>query len=205
MKARSQRPRLAMCLSLPLTSPQSAVRTADISHSCGSTRANYAAHTTHGAGAAYTFWIAAACLLAACGRSPTTTDTSRADTAVTELPLKRGFYVASDTACAAASNATLLLVRRDGFSGARDSCDFMIIERIGPRNYRVAGACAVLQAGRERGATQVIDWEIPDEETFSSSSDAGGKRSFRHCEQSSLPHPWRDNDISDLIGPPAGK
>lgn len=168
-------------------------------------RADDGAHTGHGAGAACTFLIAAAYLLAACERSPPTANGSRADAAVNELPLKRGFYVASDTACAAASNATLLLVRRDGFNGARDSCDFKTIQRIGPKSYRVAAACADLQAGRDSGETQVIDWEVPDDATFSSRSDAGWQRSFRHCEQSSLPDPWRDNDIRDLIGQPAGK
>jgi hypothetical protein len=48
--------------------------------------------------------------------------------------------VASDPPCAQASNATLMLLRRDGIGGAR------------------------------------------------------------HCEQSRLPDPWRDNDISDVTG-----
>lgn len=36
--------------------------------------------------------------------------------------------------------------------------------------------------------------------TFTFTSEYGWEGSARHCPQSSLPEPWRDNDISDLIG-----
>lgn len=46
---------------------------------------------------------------------------------VTDLPLQPGFYVSTDTPCESASNATLLLKRRDGLGGARDFCRFTAI------------------------------------------------------------------------------
>lgn len=51
---------------------------------------------------------------------------------LTVLPLKRGYYVASDTLCAQASNASLLLLGRDGVGGARYFCEFRRIELAGP-------------------------------------------------------------------------
>lgn len=149
--------------------------------------------------------MAVAFLLAACGKSAPAPDADRTDRAISELPLRQGFYVASDTVCAAASNATLILMRRDGFNGARDSCDFTAIERMRPTSYRVTAQCADAQAQAGRSATSVIDWEIADDSTFSATGDGGPKRTFRHCEQSSLPDPWRDNDIRDLIGKPPAK
>jgi hypothetical protein len=139
-------------------------------------------------------------LVSACGGG-----VSSGSGATAQLPLKRGFYVASDTACAAASNATLLLMRQGGFNGAHDSCEFVAIEQTGPQQYRVTERCVDLQAGPDGSSQQAAIWDIPDEVTFTSRSDSGGERSFRHCEQASLPDPWRDNDISDLLGPPGAQ
>jgi hypothetical protein len=155
------------------------------------------------------FTIAAlGALLGACGQGENSGAGTLADAApataqavehASELPLKRGFYVASDTPCEQASNATLLLLRRDGVSGARDSCDFTQIERIGQTTYRVTERCAdMMDPGG--GETHVVTWEIPANTNFSAESENGWQRSARHCEQSRLPEPWRDNDISDVTG-----
>ncbi len=137
-------------------------------------------------------------LLAACGESAPTSGASAAAT-VSELPLRRGFYVSSDTACGDASNATLLLMKRDGINGSRDACAFQSIEQTGPQSYRVIEQCADLQAGADEADVQGVVWEIPDDSRFTSKSDSGWERSFRYCEQASLPDSWRDNDISDLV------
>ena len=118
---------------------------------------------------------------------------------VSELPLKRGFYVASDTPCEQASNATLLLLRRDGIGGARDSCDFTQIERVGDTTYRVTERCGDLM-NPDDSETYVVTWEIPDDTSFSTVREDGWSSGARHCEQSRLPDPWRDNDISDVTG-----
>ena len=118
---------------------------------------------------------------------------------VSELPLKRGFYVASDTPCEQASNATLMLLRRDGIGGARDSCDFVQIERVGDTTYRVTERCGDLMNPGD-GETWVFTWEIPDDASFSTVRDDGWSTGARHCEQSRLPARWRDNDISDVTG-----
>lgn len=114
-----------------------------------------------------------------------------------ELPLKRGFYVSTDTACGKASNATLLLLRRDGIGGSRDFCESRSIEKIGETTYRVTQACAGFQDSHAE--VDVVTYEIANDMRFVSRSDDGWERSFRYCEQSSLPEGWRHADISDLI------
>lgn len=118
---------------------------------------------------------------------------------LTELPLKRGFYVTTDTACDKASNATLLLLHASGMNGARTVCDFESIEKTAPANYRAAAACKDIQYGETERT--VYRYEISDNTQFSYRTEDSDYRSqYRYCEQSSLPDPWRDNDISDLIG-----
>ena len=114
---------------------------------------------------------------------------------VATLPLKRGFYVDNDTPCGQASNASMLLVLRKGtINGAKELCDFRRIEQVGTASYRVTQACKDL-ASRGRAQTVWVTLEIADDSHFMS-KEVGNKR---YCEQSSLPDPWRDNDIADLI------
>ena len=106
------------------------------------------------------------------------------------LPLKRGFYVSSDTPCNQASNATLRLVTREGINWARDICTFKKIEKTGATSYSVTESCS--------GEPQ--PYEIPNDTSFTVKYDGGSESSARYCAQSSLPDPWRDNDISDITG-----
>ncbi len=123
-------------------------------------------------------------------------------TTVEALPLKRGFYVASDTPCGQASNATLLLVRKDGINGSRDTCTFKKIEKIDATRYRAVSECSSGGAawGREEEIeTETVVYTVPDDSSFTSKSESGWEHSARYCAQSSLPESWRDNDISDLV------
>lgn len=121
---------------------------------------------------------------------------------VASLPLKRGFYVASDTPCGQASNATLMLVRRDGINGSRDSCTFKKIEKIGATTYRVTDSCSTggeAWGTEEQVETAISTYEILNDTSYKAKSDSGWEHGARYCAQSSLPEPWRNNDISDLI------
>src|SRR5690606_5695121 len=111
--------------------------------------------------------------------------------------LKRGFYVASDTPCAQASNATLLLLRRNGIGGARDFCEFLRIEPVDATRFRVTESCADFQGGDSETLTVV--YHIPNDTRFESTRDDGWRHNARFCAQSTLPPDWRDNDIRDLI------
>ena len=132
-------------------------------------------------------------------------ETSAAATSIKALPLKRGFYVSSDTPCNRASNATLSLLGGDGFTVAgRDFCTFRKIEKTGAASYRVTEECAgggEAWGSEEQKDTNVVVWEISGDSAYKRRNQSSGWESgARYCAQSSLPEPWRDNDISDLIG-----
>src|SRR3546814_612119 len=118
------------------------------------------------------------------------------------LPLQRGFYVADGTSCGQASNATLMLVRKSGINTSRVPCDFKSIEKTGANSYRVTETCSEGGAAwgtEEHISTNVSTYEIPNNTSFTTKSYSGWESSARYCPQSSLPEPWRNNDIADLI------
>lgn len=126
----------------------------------------------------------------------------QAGAAVRGLPLRTGFYVSSDTACANASNATLMLVRRDGYNGARYSCDFKTVEKTDATSYRVTEQCSELGGfggDSPEPWTSTVRYEVPNDSRFTARQDDGSASAARYCPQSSLPEPWRDNDISDIV------
>jgi len=114
------------------------------------------------------------------------------------LPLQRGFYVSAETACGRASNATLLLLRRNGIGGARDFCEFRTVTAAGPDRYSVTQACRELGGGGEDEAETVI-YEVTSRTSFRRTSPDGQVRAARFCPQRSLPAAWRDNDIRELV------
>lgn len=114
------------------------------------------------------------------------------------LPLRRGYYVADDTPCDEASNATVALLRRNGIGGARDFCAFTKIEQIGPASYRVTQSCEDLQSSGPPDIS-VVTYTVTGDSSFSSMSEHGWEYRARYCAQSSMPPDWRQNDISDAI------
>lgn len=125
---------------------------------------------------------------------------AKAQTAtVTALPLKRGYYVASDTPCDQASNATTVLLRSEGIGGSRDFCDFTKIEKTGANTYRVTEACRDLQDSAPP-ETSINTYTLKGDTGFTSKSANGWEHSARYCAQSSMPPEWRKNDIGDVTG-----
>ena len=118
---------------------------------------------------------------------------------VAALPLKRGYYVESDTPCGQASNATTTLLRREGIGGARDFCEFKKIEQTGPNIYRVTEACGDLQDNAPPETSTSI-YALTGDTAFTAKSEHGWERSARYCAQSTMPPDWRANDISDVTG-----
>lgn len=116
---------------------------------------------------------------------------------VAALPLKRGYYVASDTPCAKASNATVMLLRREGIGGSRDFCEFKKIEKTGANTYRVTEACGDFQDNAPPEAN-ITTYTLMGDAAFTSKSEDGWERSARYCAQSSMPPDFRANDISDV-------
>ncbi len=118
---------------------------------------------------------------------------------IAALPLKRGYYVESDTPCGQASNATTTLLRREGIGGARDFCEFKKIEQTGPDTYRVTEACRDLQDNAPPETSTSL-YTLTGDTAFTAKSEHGWERNARYCAQSTMPPDWRANDISDVTG-----
>lgn len=116
---------------------------------------------------------------------------------VAALPLPRGYYVASDTPCAQASNATLLLLRRHGMGGARDFCEFKSIQQINPATYLVEEVCADFQGSDS--ITRQLQYALEGNNRFVSKDQYGIVHDARYCAQSDLPPDWRSTDIRSEI------
>lgn len=118
--------------------------------------------------------------------------------AVTFLPLRRGYYVASDTACSAASNATVSLLQRGGIGGSRHFCEFRKIEQIGPRTYRVLESCRPFEDGAVQ-ESYVVTYTLSGDASFTSQRVDGWIYSARLCTQATMPAAWRHNDIRETV------
>jgi len=141
----------------------------------------------------------AAIVLGACGRSaapPAAEDVVQVTGVPAPpqvLPLRRGFYVSSDTACEQASNATLGLLHARGLNGSRTDCVFESVESLGKARYRIVEQCAAIGSG-ERLRMSVI-WEILTPESFQRTEESGWQSRMRYCEQQALPEDWREIDL----------
>jgi len=136
---------------------------------------------------------------AAAPAAPETTPAKAQAATIAALPLKRGYYVESDTPCGQASNATTTLLRREGIGGARDFCEFKKIEQTGPDTYRVTEACRDLQDNAPPETSTSL-YTLTGDTAFTAKSEHGWERNARYCAQSTMPPDWRANDISDVTG-----
>jgi hypothetical protein len=107
------------------------------------------------------------------------------------VPLKRGYYVDVGTPCNNASNSTLNLFFGRGFR----NCTVLHLQRTGT-SYRITESCLE----RDETNTYVSTYKIISNTRYTvttSWSNGSGGGHFRYCEQSTLPEPWRSNDITD--------
>lgn len=115
---------------------------------------------------------------------------------VASLPLQRGFYVSKQATCATASNATLILVTRQGMNVSRVITRFRKIDKVGPKTYVVTAVSEELNG--QASPPESVTYEIPNATTFRG-KEGNGTYEYRYCPQASLPSPWRNNDIRDII------
>lgn len=121
------------------------------------------------------------------------------------LPLRRGYYVSTDTPCEQASNATLHMMRRDGsgyggFTTPPYFCAFERIEQTGPSSYRVTESCGSTHGGDGSAHTIVAAYEILSDTSYRKTNlDDDWKSSSRRCPRGQLPAIWRDSDIGDFV------
>lgn len=136
--------------------------------------------------------FAAACLAAA--PAPGAPSGGQAVERVESIPLRRGYYVASDTPCGEASNATTTLFKGDGFYL---TCSTRSIERTGSDTYRLNETCSD-RGEPERDTSQTI--RVTSDMGFAVVADDGSTWSARFCRQQDMPEPFSTNDLSDLLG-----
>ena len=114
-----------------------------------------------------------------------------------ELSLQRGFYVASDTACGNASNATLALLHRHGLNSAREDCFFVSVERMSSGDYRITEQCSEIGTGET--SLYMVEWRVLSPQGFRRTLDSGWVSEMRYCEQRALPDAWRHIDLAEAI------
>ncbi|MFC3102151.1 hypothetical protein [Altererythrobacter lauratis] len=147
----------------------------------------------------------AACPLAACTSGEAAEAQQQQDAAVVEaLPLPPGFYISDGESCGSASNATLILLHKSGINSSREPCEFSRIEQVAPSAFQVTQSCSDNGEawGRETTIYEVVSQvKVTGEQSFRLTYDSDSEPvDWQYCPQSSLPDPWRDTDISDLIG-----
>jgi hypothetical protein len=125
-------------------------------------------------------------------------------TAITELPLDRGYYVRTDATCATASNATAALLRRQGLYWDGSFCSFHGIEQTGPNTFRVKQFCSDPRAPEPPTPIPAdwlvtAEWVIKDRASFSFKDSEGWEHEARLCAQQSMPADYSRNNIAELI------
>jgi len=117
--------------------------------------------------------------------------------AQTGLPLDQGFFIAADTPCAEASNATLQLVTTSAFNWPQQACAIAAATQTAPTEFAVTLDC---EASSDLPAERLnVVLTIPDAQHFGLSF-AGEPPAFKvFCPQTDLPEPWRTNDLSGFL------
>lgn len=113
-----------------------------------------------------------------------------------ELPLARGFYVDAGVGCAGASNATLALLKKDGLNSSRTDCAFTGLTDRGDGTIAFTEHCSEIGTDSSYDSEGMLEILGPDRFRLFGE---GWETTFQHCPQDSLPEPWRNNDIADLI------
>jgi hypothetical protein len=114
------------------------------------------------------------------------------------LPLKPGYYNQGES-CSDVSNASIVLLGRTSINWSRSVCELTAIEKISATRWKAMQSCKNIQSETAEAPYRVL-FEIQNETTFALRYE-GSKESahYRYCAQSSMPEPWRSNDISDRI------
>jgi hypothetical protein len=105
------------------------------------------------------------------------------------LPLKHGYYVDVKVACNQASNATLTLFTGKSF-GAGCSAKAKPVDR---QTFKISEVCRT----RDEFAKSVGIYRVLNDKEYVLNNEYGEFHS-RFCEQSQLPEPWSQNDLSEI-------
>jgi hypothetical protein len=108
------------------------------------------------------------------------------------VPLQHGYYV-RDTTCNNASRGNLELFLGNSFGG---NCSVNRIERLGNNTFRITQTCDDLRSDKKFTSTNV--YQIINRTEFLATfglDETHHENHYRHCPQSSLPEPWRSNEL----------
>jgi hypothetical protein len=113
------------------------------------------------------------------------------------LPLKRGFYVATDTPCEQASNATISLYDGMSFGTAHAQCRKWSIKKLSGGAYRVSRSCRDMQDNHIHWKVFTSTYKVINSTEFLETNKFG-QFPFRYCKQTDLRSDWRNADLRKI-------
>jgi len=131
---------------------------------------------------------------AAAANTGTEDATAQARAAAGDLPLERGVYVSLNTACDAASDATVSVLGPSAISRDGRTCEFVGVNRgVSATTYTVIVHCVSTAPADSRD--DVETWELTSPRSFSRRGASGWHEPARLCPRSELPPRWRSTDL----------
>lgn len=128
--------------------------------------------------------------IAADADAPGPTSTSQTRTAGgAELPLQRGVYVSLNTACEAASAASVSVLGAHAIVRDGRTCEFTGVSRTATTTYTVMVHCT--SSTPSDVGDDVETWELTSPTSFSRRGGSGWHEPTRLCPKAELPQPWR--------------
>jgi hypothetical protein len=115
------------------------------------------------------------------------------------VPLSHGFYVASETPCEKASNATIIVY--DGLSFGHEkmiNCRPPSVTKLGSDSYRVVESCQDAESLQENGGpwdTLTDTYKILSFKEFIETN-SYGSFAFRYCPQADMPVFWQSLKVN---------
>jgi len=106
------------------------------------------------------------------------------------LPIQRGFYVATDTPCREASDATITLYNGASFGDAHAQCRKWSAKKLADGTFQVKKSCRDAQSAQSRWEAKTETYQIVSRTEFVETNEFGQFRS-RYCKQADLPSDWR--------------
>jgi hypothetical protein len=124
--------------------------------------------------------------------------------AADSLPIQRGYYVATDTPCQQASNATLTLYNGTSFGDAHVECRKPSTKKLADGSYQLSEQCRDLQGNGGRWERMTTNYKVVSR-TEIVATNSFGKFQYRYCRQSDMPDPWNTNDLKSIGAHDSGR
>ncbi|MBV9459539.1 MAG: hypothetical protein JO141_18745 [Bradyrhizobium sp.] len=111
------------------------------------------------------------------------------------LPIDRGFYVESHTACGRASNATITRYNGTSFGNAHTECRKPVAQKLPDGSYKITEQCRDMQGSGGPWTAMAATYVVLSRTEFALTN-RYGKFSYRYCERSDLPDPWNKIELN---------